>query len=491
MQHRLILGILLTIVSLTISCTPTGTGTKSAEELAPSYTDAMPLYQGIQSLTDKLVASSGQQLTGKIAVADFAGPGSEIYAFGDHISNKLSVRMFSSGAFPEFMERKQLKQVLGEMQKEHGYIFDQSTVKQFGKMLGLDNMVIGTIEDVGSVVDITVKIIASETGRLLAMADVQIIKDANIAKLLNQQRTATLIISVSPAVSGTVVANGQQVSLRNGIAAISGIPYGEQPVIIQPNEYDSVRRNITIRSSSETFAISLESKHYDVSFQIIPPEATLTVDGNRIELNPQGFAKVTSLENREYSYVVGAKGHQEQIDTFNPANNQLITINLNTSDPFLKTKNKFTKKVQELDKKQDFEIQIWTDKTNYRVREPINFYFKAERDCYISLVDINSKGEITQLFPNQFDRNNRIQGGRTYHIPGDTYGFQLKAQPPVGTDRIYAIASTQPINIFSNDFNNQSFISVTRGNTRGIGVIGANLDTANLSAATSHVITIH
>ena len=106
-----LLSMILFSFSLLTGCTPTATQTIGAlEPPPPSYTDAKPLYDGLQFLVDKLVASIGVKETGTIAVADFVGPGSEIYAFGDHISNKVSVRMFSSGAFPDFMERKQLKE---------------------------------------------------------------------------------------------------------------------------------------------------------------------------------------------------------------------------------------------------------------------------------------------------------------------------------------------------------------------------------------------
>ncbi len=137
-------------------------------------------------------------------------------------------------------------------------------------------------------------------------------------------------------------------------------------------------------------------------------------------------------------------------------------------------------------------MQLWTDRTTYRVGEPIHFYFRAERDCYLNLVDINSEGEISLLFPNRFDSNNSVQGGKTYRIPGDNYGFGLEAMPPTGTDRIYAIASTRPLDIFNHDFARDAFVTMTKGTTRGIDVkgIGVRLDRAKLSAAAMSVVNI-
>lgn len=489
-----ILSMILFSFSLLSGCTPTTTKTTEAlEPPPPSYTDAKPLYDGLQFLADKLVTSIGVKETGTIAVADFVGPGSEIYAFGDHISNKVSVRMFSSGAFPDFMERKQLKQILQEKKKEHGYVFDQSTVKQFGKMLGLNSMAIGTIEDVGSVVDITVKIIASETGRLLGMADVQIIKDANIARMLREQRTSTLTVSITPPVAGTVVVNGKQSSLRNGIAVISGIPYGDHPIIIQPHGYDAIRKNVSIRSSAETFGYSIPKiNNLFIAITVIPQNATLSVDGEKVALNEEGFIRLTSLEDREYTYVASAKGNNKEYGRLLPASQQNIIIELQGTDEHYTLKNKFAKKVQTLKQQSSGGVKLWTDKTTYQIGEEISFSFKTDEDCYLNLLDINDEGEITLLFPNKYHSSNQVTGGRLYNIPGD-YGFSFQAQSPAGTDRIYAITSRSPLRLFSSDFNNESFVSVTRGNTRGIGVkeIGIKLDQALLDSAAEHVIRIY
>jgi F0F1-type ATP synthase membrane subunit a len=64
-------------------------------------------------------------------------------------------------------------------------------------------------------------------------------------------------------------------------------------------------------------------------------------------------------------------------------------------------------------------------------------------------VDINSRGEITLLFPNQYHSEHHIQANTTYRIPDDSYGFSFQVQPPFGRDRIYAIASDGPIDIFN------------------------------------------
>ena len=480
------------VLTLILSaCGGAGTdGQKSQEDLALNNPGAMPLYQAISSLAEKLVTSTAQRQIGKIAVADFAGPADMVTPLGEHISDKMSVKLFASGRFVDFMERRQLKQVLLTQKVEHGGAFDQKTVQRFGKMIGVDAMVIGLIEDLGGVIDVTVKIVESGSGRLLGMADVQILKDESVRSLLAKQRLASLTISVEPRATGKVTACGHEGFLHNGMVTFADVPFGNCAVVIHPDGHKAIHRNVNIRSTSETLAVRPESKRYDVSFQIIPADAQLTVDGQAKPLNQQGFARVTGLLGQEYSFVIAAKDHKELVDTFNPSQRQTFTFTLGTDDKFLQTKNKFAQKVQAINP--DFKVRLWTNKTHYRMGDEIVFSFQAERDCYLNLVDINSQGEMTLLFPNRFYSDNRVRGGRTYSIPDSSYGFKIKAQPPAGTDRVYAIVSTQPLNVFQQDFSSQAFLSIPRG-TRGLGVVqdvGQRIDHALLNGAAEHVITI-
>ena len=482
---------LMFMVVITAACAPIKTG--GPGNMSESNPGAVHLRQGIRDMAARLQASVHGRPVGKITVADFIGPGGEIQTLGQHISDKVAVELFASGAFPEFMERGQLRQVLQGMKQEHTGYFDQDTVQQFGKMIGVDSMVIGRIEDLGGVLDVTAKIVQSGTGRILGMADVEILKDQSVRSLLAMRRTATLTITVDPPVSGKVIVNGKEEYLSGGVATVSGIPLGECQVLVQPEGYEPMRRTVTVASGSETLGIRLKSRKYEVSFQINPPDASLAVDGRSISLNPQGFAKVSGLDPRKYCYVVAAKGHRRRQGMFDPSVDTQMVINLESSDPLLAAGNKLARKVQKLAGRQDFRVSLWTDRPSYRLGEPIYFNFRSEKECYLNLVDINSQGEITLLFPNRFNSDNRVKAGVTYRIPGPGYGFELTAQPPLGTDRIYAIASSTPIDIFSNDFSRTVFVSMTRGaGTRGIEVkaVGNRIKKTKLDSAAMTTISI-
>ena len=494
MDKRVFWVISIMILGGLLGCTTGTYVTKTGTPSAPKYAEALDLYSGVEVLSEKLINSTKistmEEQIRKIAVADFIGPDDRITGLGEHVSDKISVRLFSSGEFPAFMERRQLKQVLQTHKDELSGYFDQDTVKKFGKLIGIDYMVIGSIKDIGSFFDVTAKIVESETGRIRGISDVRLIKDDTTMGLIHKKRTATLTISVDPPVNGKVVAGEKQGYLEDGMITLTGIPHGECQVIIQPQGYDAIRRSIPIRSSSETFSVTLTSKTYEASFQIVPPDATLTVNGENIRLNSQGFAKVKDLKNQEYSYVVQAEGHKYHPGSFNPSHKQSLIVNLQTNDPFYALKNKFFEKFKQVEKGQDFSVKLWTDKATYRVGDPIYFYFRSERDCYVSLVNISSSGDITQIFPNRYHANNHVRAGVKYRIPEDNYGFDFYVTPPAGTERIYAVASSNPLNIFAQDFSQQDFVTMTRGQTRGIEFrgIGVRLDQATLNAAAECVV---
>lgn len=100
----------------------------------------------------------------------------------------------------------------------------------------------------------------------------------------------------------------------------------------------------------------------------------------------------------------------------------------------------------------DFNIKLWTDRgyvPEYEVNELINFYFKADRDCYLTLIDISTDGSVTILFPNQFNSNNKIKANETYTIPSTDMGFQIRVTGPEGQEMVKAIATDEPIDLSS------------------------------------------
>ena len=98
-----------------------------------------------------------------------------------------------------------------------------------------------------------------------------------------------------------------------------------------------------------------------------------------------------------------------------------------------------------------FHIKLWTNKKLFQPGDPIEFSFRSDQDCYLTLIDIATEGVIRVIFPNKRHPDNFIKAGKTYNIPGD-YNFQLKITGPAGIEQVKAIATTRKMDIFDMNF---------------------------------------
>ena len=99
-------------------------------------------------------------------------------------------------------------------------------------------------------------------------------------------------------------------------------------------------------------------------------------------------------------------------------------------------------------KNNDFKLDLWIDKGDggiYREGEKLYVNIKADRDCYVKLVYFTASGDKIVIFPNEYDRNTKIQGNRLYQIPNESSAFDFVIEPPFGAEMLIAFASTKPL----------------------------------------------
>lgn len=69
---------------------------------------------------------------------------------------------------------------------------------------------------------------------------------------------------------------------------------------------------------------------------------------------------------------------------------------------------------------------------------------QSDRDGYLYLFDIDAEKKITQLFPNKYAPENKIQARQIRTIPSVQDKFQLRAGAPFGKSEVVAVVTTQP-----------------------------------------------
>jgi mono/diheme cytochrome c family protein len=100
--------------------------------------------------------------------------------------------------------------------------------------------------------------------------------------------------------------------------------------------------------------------------------------------------------------------------------------------------------------KAPFNVSIAPDRgveSSYRVGEGFQVLASVDRDCYLTIYEVDSSGRVSLLFPNQFVPNNRLSAGqlRTLGGPGDD--FQLQADGHPGVNTLVAVATLDPIGL--------------------------------------------
>ncbi|MEW6349970.1 MAG: DUF4384 domain-containing protein [Thermodesulfobacteriota bacterium] len=106
----------------------------------------------------------------------------------------------------------------------------------------------------------------------------------------------------------------------------------------------------------------------------------------------------------------------------------------------------------------EFRIDLWTTSTKqaFNVNDKLELSFKADRDCYVYIIDIPTGGEApTVLFPNEWDRSNKVEAGKTYTLPFQGSEYKLSITGPAGTETIKAIATVDPLPEFDSQVGKQ------------------------------------
>lgn len=118
----------------------------------------------------------------------------------------------------------------------------------------------------------------------------------------------------------------------------------------------------------------------------------------------------------------------------------------------------------------ELKVDLWVDRGNggiYKEGELMQVYFKANKDCYVRLINKDAGGNVIQLYTNKYSLNNKIAGNKTYSIPGINDSFKFKVISPFGTELLTVFACTEPFDdVQGEDLGNG--LTLIRGNAADI-----------------------
>lgn len=98
-----------------------------------------------------------------------------------------------------------------------------------------------------------------------------------------------------------------------------------------------------------------------------------------------------------------------------------------------------------LDQADLLDVRIWTDRKEYREGETVTLYLQGNRDFYGKVIQIDMKGAVLQLLPNNYRQLSSFEKGKLYRIPDEGDRYQLAVKPPLGTIRFIIHATRLPL----------------------------------------------
>jgi len=137
----------------------------------------------LTDLTSQIINSLTETERTRIAIIEFSDLDGNITEFGKYLSEELITRLFITRRFV-VVERQFLNKVIEEHKLSYTHFFDEESVKEIGRLLGVDAIASGSLTDLGRSVKVNARLIATETGSIFAVAAVEILKDEEVTMLL-------------------------------------------------------------------------------------------------------------------------------------------------------------------------------------------------------------------------------------------------------------------------------------------------------------------
>lgn len=158
--------------------------------LPPSLAQPAELKEAVEQLGAQLAKSVPEGRIMRVAVTDIPDLEGVTSNLGRYIAERLTTRLSALPQKFRVIERRRLGQVLGELRFSMSDLVDPAKAKQLGKMLGVEALVVGTVSDLGNVVEVDARIIEIETNNTLPGVTAAISKDETVRRMIQEGRTA-------------------------------------------------------------------------------------------------------------------------------------------------------------------------------------------------------------------------------------------------------------------------------------------------------------
>jgi TolB-like protein len=145
----------------------------------------------IKNISQELARKIEESGKKSIAVVDFNDLQGNITELGRFLAEEFSTALVTTGKGFEVVDRTHLKSILAEHKLSFTGLIDPQTARKLGKIAGVEAIVTGTITPFGDSVRLSVKVLVTDTAKVITASTGNIPKTKAIEELLTREVVKT------------------------------------------------------------------------------------------------------------------------------------------------------------------------------------------------------------------------------------------------------------------------------------------------------------
>jgi len=202
----------------------------------------------------------------------------------------------------------------------------------------------------------------------------------------------------------------------------------ERSAIVEADGYAYLSENKTIkelREEAKTAAKREASEKGQTYIKSITKVENFQLSYDIIWGETEGYVRI--IESKDYGITADNRYHywiKAEVKYSLKEGKEQIPINIKTNELAPLT------------------VSVWTEKNEYLQNEEIRIFIKGNKDFYAKVVYEDASGNLLQLLPNQYRKDNLFKTNQVYSVPDREDNFILKIQPPFGKEKITIYTST-------------------------------------------------
>jgi hypothetical protein len=95
-------------------------------------------------------------------------------------------------------------------------------------------------------------------------------------------------------------------------------------------------------------------------------------------------------------------------------------------------------------------LSVWTNRPagqKFKTGDRVVIYFKADKDCYVTALNVSAQGDVAVLLPSKEHPDNFIKAGQEYSLFGDDSNVRLEMGKGLPEVKAVFYATSQPISL--------------------------------------------